>query len=314
MVKRLDDAKAFPADASTEEKKAMTLEAYEAALLSGRWNGTEMDIQVSIDSSGIFTLPRYFLTCKAIRVGGLVRDMASPWYTFLQHTSDLSQWSTNVQDLGDGFCVFKQPDLVNHPEGAKLRFICIDDNTTTVEVHGTDASGLEIYTLSDASQRGALLTFNAAKAAPYFFKVTDLIKPKTTARGELKACYDDNTEEIIGLYDPSEEVPSYRQYLIQEAQLDPTTTTAVVARVQLRPLPWLEDTDVFPISNLRAMKKLVRHIHFENESDETRSGQALSDGIKFLNFELKQLRAPGERGSVRVDAQFFGAQGLYQMK
>jgi hypothetical protein len=113
--------------------------------------------------------------------------MANPWYNFLPLTSDVSQWSTNIQDRGDGFVVFKQPK-----QAAKLRFACSDDNTSTVEVHGTDANGAEIYTGSPATQRGTVLVFNAVKAAPYFTTVTELVKPITNAQGFLYACYDDD--------------------------------------------------------------------------------------------------------------------------
>lgn len=306
MVERLDIAKAFPVDASLEEKKSLTNEGLEAAILSGRWNGTKATITIFVTTTGLMTLPREFLTCDAIKVDGIVRDMASPWYQFLGGTSDISQWSTNIQDMGDGFCVFKQPT-----EAAKLRFVCEDDSTSVVEVHGQDADGNEIYTgSSSTTKRGVVLTFNAVKAAPYFTTVSELIKPQTTSRGYLYACYDDSTEEVIGIYAPGETVPSLRQYLVQEATVKPDGgTSTILAYVQRRHVD-LTDNDICPISNLRAMKNLVRHIHFENESDESRSAKALDNAIMYLNMELKILRAPGEKGGVRVDATCAGAQGL----
>jgi hypothetical protein len=312
LTERLEAAGAFPTGLTFVEKRAMVNEALEAAILCGRWNGTQTTITINVAYTGIMTLPRPFLTAKAVRVNGIVRPMASPWYNFLQNTSDTSQWSTNIQDLGDGFCVFKQPKAA-----AQLRFACSDDNSSTVEVHGKDATGAEIYTGSPLTQRGTLLTFNAAKAAPYFTTVTEIIKPETKAQGSLYACYDDGTEEVIGLYDPGETTPSYRAYLVQEVQVStlpsPTTTTPVAAFVQRRHVD-LVDNDIVPISNLRAMKNLVRHIHWENEADETRSEKALNAAIAYLNMETKQLRAPGERGGIRVDAQYAGAYGLYSKR
>jgi hypothetical protein len=65
MIEKLDNAKAFSVDLSPAEKKAMTNEAFEAAILSGRWNGTQQVIALNIDYTGIATLPREFLTAKA---------------------------------------------------------------------------------------------------------------------------------------------------------------------------------------------------------------------------------------------------------
>jgi hypothetical protein len=287
----------------------MTNEAFEAAILSGRWNGTQQVIALNIDYTGIATLPREFLTAKATKVNGTVRDMANPWYNFLPLTSDVSQWSTNIQDRGDGFVVFKQPK-----QAAKLRFVCSDDNASTVEVHGTDANGAEIFTGSPATQRGTVLVFNAVKAAPYFTTVTELVKPITNAQGFLYACYDDSTEEIIGLYAPGESVPSYRQYLIQEAisRGPQPAVTPVAMFCQRRHVDLVADNDICPISNFIATKALVRHIHWLNESDETRAGKALDLAINYLNGELKQLRAPGEKGSVRVRYSLGGAVGFAQ--
>jgi hypothetical protein len=61
------------------------------------------------------------------------------------------------------------------------------------------------------------------------------------------------TEEIIGLYAPGESVPSYRQYLIQEAiSEDPAAVVTPVAMFcQRRHVDLVADNDICPISNFR---------------------------------------------------------------
>lgn len=306
VLTKLDDAKAFPADLDTAGKKAIFNEGLEAVILSGRWNGTEQPLLFTVPASGLLTLPPQYATVKAAKVNGYVRDMASPWYSYLQGTSDLSQFGTPILDRGDNFCTFAQLS-----EPARLRVTCVGETTSDFEVHGLDADGRDIYTNSDA-QRGQLLTFNAVvSGSTYFTTITEISKPVTGKIAYLYAVYADASEELIGIYAPGETVPRYRAYLVQEAQSeDGDSTMSVSALCQLRHIDLVADNDICPIGNFRALKNAVRHIHWEREEDPKRSETALDTAIKFLNDELKMMRPPSEVGGVRVNARLTGACGL----
>jgi hypothetical protein len=296
IIQKLTDAKAFAAETSQEEKITILNEGLEAAILSGRWNGTQPEIVTSVTSSGLLTLGREFLTLKGVRVDDNVRELASPWYNYLVGTNDISQFNTRVQDQGDGFCVFKQPRVP-----AQLRVEC-DDEDGVVEIHGTDASDVDIYTDSGI-QHGIRLVFNDAKTGSYFQQITGVIKPDTDHVMKLYACYNTGPDEVIGIYAPGELVPSYRRYLIPEAVNATDTDSMVRALVQLRHVDLTNDNDICPISNFQALKKLALYVHWENEGDETRSNSYFEGAIKSLNNELKLMRPPSEVAAVRVNAR-----------
>ncbi|MBA3650066.1 MAG: hypothetical protein H0W66_00955, partial [Chthoniobacterales bacterium] len=234
-------------------------------------------------------------------------------YTYLQGTSDITQFSQTVQDQGDGYATFANPSAP-----AKLRVTSTGAPTSgagsTVEVHGYDANGAEVW---NGAQRGASLTFGAPKALPYFSVVRELIKPVTTQTTFLLAGYDDGTEEIIGIYEPGETTPSYRRYFIPDAatsdfsQLNVNTATAIVQR---RHVDLIADNDVCPIGNFGAMKHLVLAVHWTNQADEDRAAVHLNSAYRMLNDELRRLRPASEIGLIRVNARNCMATGLQQTR
>lgn len=318
----LDAAQAFPVDADVTKRKSLLNQGLEAAILSGRFNGTEVPIQIRARGAAEITLPRQFQTIKGVKINGTVRDLASPWYSYLQGTSDATQWSRNVVDRGDGYATFAQPmGLVNgvlQSVPAKLRVVSTGAPVTgvgsSIEVHGVDASGMEVW---NGAQRGAVLTFAAVKAAPYFSVIREVIKPVTTQLAYLYACYDDATEEVIGIFEPGETVPSYRKYFVPElaqTTAEDLADTPVDALCQLRHIPLVADNDIVPITNFRALKNLVLSVYWEDEGDEVRSKNHLDTAIAFLNSENGLLRPPSEQAAFRVNAQGCGAVGLKALR
>lgn len=323
FIAKLVAAKAFPVGLDSTGQKSMFNDALERYINSGRWNGTQGTLNITLNSSGELTLPRRWQTVTGVRVNGFVRDLAGPWYSYLPCTTDASQWSTNVIDQEDGFPTFAQPtglvtDVLTglstiQPVPAKLR-VASTGGSGTVEVHGYDANGSEVWS---GTQRGTLLTFGNPKALPYFQTITEVIKPITTQLTYLYACYDDSTEEVIAIYEPGETVPSYRRYLVPEAASnDPNDldTTGVVAKVLRRHIDMVADNDIPPIGNFGAMKNGIAAIHWEDEGDETRSANHFDKGIKMLNDELRRLRPPTEEGAMRVRAKNCVASGLQSMR
>jgi hypothetical protein len=334
LIDKLIISKSFSPDADTAEQKQITNEALEAIITSGRWDGTEVEIQVRVAGDGLLTLARELVTCKGVRVDGNVRNMASIWYNYLSGTSELSQFSTNIQDHGDRWPVFKdmrpsstQPAPIgpfgtmfesSPPEPAQLRVVCPSDNGATVEVHGLDTNGVDIYT---GTQHGELLTVGAAipavNAGPYFSRITEVILPITDEPATLYACYDDNTQEAIGYYAPGETNPNYRRYLVQEALTNvvaPGTQTIVNALCQRRHIDLVADNDVCAISNFKAIRHAVRSIHWQNEGDPTRQNEEFNDAIKILNQEFRRLKPPSELGAMRVNAPWSTASGLFSRR
>lgn len=292
LLLKLAQAQAFPPDLDPSEQLSRVNQALEAIFLSGRFNGTQRIAAFQVPASGILTLPRQALGVLAAKVNGVVREMGSPWYAFLAHTSDnLRIGDTTLIDLGDGYCTFAQPT-----EPAKLRITC-EGETQQVKVIGLDESGAEV---------SSLLSPNAAATAPLMTKVLRVVKPETQNTATLLASYDSAKEDEIGIYAPGETVPSYRAYFVPEAVGAPTTVTA---KVQLRHVD-LTENDVCPIGNFIALKSAVASVHWNDQADESRANEHLNDALNMLNRELQVLRPPNERAAFRVSASNTGAIGL----
>lgn len=302
-INKLAAARAFAAESDVTEQKGLLNEALEKIILSGRWNGTQDNLNLVLHDNKM-TLPRNYVTALGVKVNGYVRDLGSVWFSFMQGTSDPVNWSFNILDQGDGFCVFKQPR-----EPAKLR-IASTGFTGTAEVHGFDVNNAEVW---NGAQRGDVMSFNASKTPPYFTTVTALIKPVTLNLAQLYACYDDSTEEVIGIYEPGETVPSYRQYIVPEAT-GAATVPGVIARCQRRHIDLVADNDICPIDNFGALKRAIASIHWDNEGDEKRSEKHFDNAIQMLNDELKRLHPTSEVGAMRVNAKYCVAHGLYSFR
>lgn len=316
FITKLAAAQAFPSTLDSTGQKAMFNEALEELVTDVRFNGAQRVLQITVNSSGILTLPRAWQTIQGVQVNGFVRDLASIWYNFFPGTSASCQWSTNVVDRGDGWATFGQPRFMDDnvtPEPAQLRVTSVG-GTGSFEVHGTDADGQEIF---DGAQHGVALTFNAAKTGPYFSNIREVIKPVTSQIANLYACYDDGTEEIIGIYEPGETVPSYRQYLVPEANevlSDDLTSTPVLALSLRRHIDMVADNDIVPVQHFGAMKNAIAAIHWRNEADEARSDKHLSFAIESLNKELKRLHPPSEVGAMRVNAKLCAGHNLWMIR
>lgn len=289
-------AKAFSPDLDTVGQKAVVNEAIERLILSGRWLGTQQKIAVHVDSTGVLTLPRHYLTLLGVRVNGESRDLTSKWWTFLQYSTATNQFGfDNVQDEGIGFAIFADPT-----EAVQLKISTTTSETDTVRVQGEDEDGDTIYTSSDGSS-GFNLTLNDANWSTQSVTTISAVEmPVTNSPKTLTALYDDDvTTQVLGVYEPGETNPFYRRYLVSEATLlsDPASVEAIC---QLQFTKLVSDSDVVRPSHLGAIKNACLHVHYENEGEEERSAFHFETALKLLNAQLRRSIPESEIGAVRI--------------
>lgn len=297
--------KAFPVDSDITEQKGLINEALEKVIWSGRWNGTQDTLHITLSNNAL-TLPRNWETVLGIRVGGYVRDLAGPWFGYIQGCSDPANWSMNIQDQGDNFCTFAQPSAP-----AQLR-VTSTGSTASCEIHGFDEDNKEIWT---TTQRGITCNIGDLATGAEFSRISEVILPITTQKKKLWAIYggDDPGKELMGEYEPGETVAQYRQYLVPEA-VDNDNLPGIVARCQRRHIDLVADNDICPISNIGAIKRAIASIHWDNEGDEKRSEKHFDNCIQMLNDELRRMHPPTEVAAMRVNARDCVASGIYSFR
>jgi hypothetical protein len=310
-IEKLTQAKAFASDLDDDGKRALINEALEVLTINERYVGSESVININVDGSGILTLPREFVTIKAARVAGNVRDMASPWYEFMPGSTSVTQFSLLVEDMEDRWPIFTDPTVTP----AFLKAVTSESGVEgNIEIHGRDVNGQEVW---DGAQRGVTLSFNDSYADTGIVLIDEVIKPITE---QVVYLYAENgsADQLIGQYEPGEILPSYRRYFVPEAsnqalaiESPPSAPTVVTCLVQRRHVDMVADNDVLPLSNFNGLKHAVLHIHFANEGDEQRSQNHLDMALDFFSKELRRQRPRSEQGTVLVNVQGnAGALGL----
>lgn len=293
----LTTAGAFVAGASDGTKTALLNEAIERLLESGRFVGTQQTLSISVNATGVLTLPRHFSAILGATVEGYATDLASKWWTYLSGANACNQlYVSNVQDQGHGFCTFTDP-----PSSVRLKLAAVGV-TDTALVQGLDENGDVIYA-NDGSQ-GWTLTINDASWSTKHFTRIDSIQMPAGAVVKTLTCIDvGNTVRTLGIYEPSETVPSYRRYYIPAAvdADDDLETTAVVALCNRRFVPLVDDSDLVYPSHIGGLKNSCLAVHFENEADEARSAYHFEQAIKLLNSQLKRATPESEQGRIRVN-------------
>lgn len=295
---QLDEAGAFVSTLDTAGRKSLLNECLERLVCSGKFLGTEATVAITVDDTGILTLPREFSTIKGATVDDYSESIGSKWFSYLQGSNAYNRtYVSNIRDLGSGFCT------ISDPTGASKLKIACSGATGTVRVQGTDENDDTIFTSSDGSP-GIDLDINSASwSTQEFNSITAIEMPITDAIKTLTAqLVSDSTTSTLGVYQPGETVPDFRRYYVIDADYKADDeTTAVVALCQRQFVRLVSDHDLVWPSLLGALKHGCLSIHFENESDLARSGVHFDTAIKLLNNQLRASRASSEIGQIRIN-------------
>ena len=244
--------------------------AQERLINSGKWNGTILPVRF-LSPDGIITLPRKFVSILASK---WVKDQASGpiqihnnWFSYLNASTDLwssSHWprygynNTFINDIGDGFCTFKDSPYTSCT--LKIELESSFDSSNSVVIQGKDTNDNSVTITHPLSFPNSTTTqvFNGT--------ITMFQKPVTFGRINLYAV-DGVNQTLIGSYESSETTASYHRYSVpNEPEVD-----YIDALCKMRYVPCITDTDEVIVSNLGALKNMLTSLRFEDEADLERS-------------------------------------------
>lgn len=276
--------------------------AQERLINSGKWNGTIFPVRFT-SPDGVITLPRRFLAALAAK---WVKDESSApirirngWFTYLTPVSDL--WSatywprygfneTFIDDLGDGFCTFKDSPY----EQYNIRIVISNaqDAGNEIVVAGKDADG-DLVTIMPT-----LANPSVTPSQVFSGPLSLVSKPVTFGEIAIYAVNAANPaeEELIGEYENSETNASYKRYSVpNEPAVD-----YVDVLCKVRYVPCVVDTDEVIVSNLGALKNMLISLRYEDEADLERSEMFFMKALQLLNGETKETRG-GSRWTLNID-------------
>jgi hypothetical protein len=302
-LQKLTQARAFSSDLDDADKLAQLNQALESVILDERFVGSEAVIAVMVDGSGILTLPRQFVTIKAAKVGGNVRDLAGPWWSFLPGTTDVSQFSLTVNDQEDRWPLITDPLVTPVFLKAVVSESGVEDSLI---IYGRDINGNEVW---NGTQRGIVVNFNDSYVDSGGIVLIDSVIKNITDQPVFLYAQNGVVDQLLGIYQPGETLPSYRRYSVPEAtnaalaiESPPGDPMIVQCLVQLRHIDLVADNDILPLSNFNGLKHAVLAQHWFLEGDETRAQSNFDTAISFFNSELKRQRPPSELGAVHINA------------
>ena len=276
--------------------------AQERLINSGKWNGTIFPVRF-VSPDGMITLPRRYISALAAK---WVKDEASGpisirngWFTYLTPITDL--WSatywprygfneTFIDDLGDGFCTFKDSPYEEYK--LKLEIENSADAGNSVVIKGNDQNG------NNVTLTTALVNPNITINQVFKGQLTMFQKPITKGTINLYAVNNANPAEetLIGEYENSETTASYHRYSVPN---EPTVDYVDVL-CKVRYVPCVVDTDAVVVSNLGALKNMLISLRYEDEADLERSEMFFMKALQLLNGETKETRG-GSRWTLNIN-------------
>lgn len=273
-----------PLATATNAEKAQYLSylniCVERLLTLGKWRGTRRRVELPI-YDGHITLPRYLESCLGINfstcgwgMSGLraIYGMYAPFQIALDDC-----WSVGVVPVSETAQTFIVPD-----EGFKLKVVntSATDNVKTLKlINGVNSSGDPIY----ATETLAFNNATPPTSTTTYNELPIIQKEATTAGIELYSVIG-STEELIAVYAPSETIPSYKKYRINNV----SDETSVSALCKLAYVPAVDDTDLIFPPVIGAILKGLQAVKYELASDD-RANARWADALKILEDDRLEL-------------------------
>lgn len=249
----------------------------ERLLTMGKWRGTRQRASLPI-LDGKITLPRYLESCLGVNLQDCLLSPRIIYSVYAPFQIALDDgWNTGVIPISETAQTFIIPD-----EGFKLKVVssAVGDNGKFVKlIGGTDTSDAQIYateslTLNSATPPTSTTTWNTLPI---------IEKDVTTGKVELYSVIG-STVELIAVYAPSETIPSYKQYRIN----NPGDLTSCSALCKLAYTPAVADTDLIFPPVLGALAKGLQAVVYELNSDD-RDAARWASAMKILEDDRAEL-------------------------
>lgn len=246
-------------------------------LTMGKWRGTRQRANLPI-LDGKITLPRYLESCLGVNLQDcllsprLLYSMYAPFQIALD-----DGWNTGVIPISETAQTFIIPE-----EGFKLKAVSFaaGDNGKFVKlINGTDSSGDPIYATESLT-----LNNGAPPTSTTIWNTLPVIQKDVTTGGVELYSVIGSTEELIAVYAPSETIPAYKQYQVN----NPGDLTSCSALCKLSFVPASADTDLIFPSVLGALIKGLQAVVYELNSDD-RDAARWAAALKILEDDRQEL-------------------------
>lgn len=307
------------AKAATAALSAPDINAASSWLLSdGKWRGTVQKAVFTIYDDEQITLPRNMLTVCAAEVQG-TGDNYRAHHRF-NVTNEWFQWipggfgltvnppydTATFNSLGDGFVFFREL-----PSAGTLRVTTTTAETAnSVNFRGYDSTGAKVFTGTGGARiegenvtlptsAGSVNTATIWGAGSTVYAVN-----KPTTNGVLLVYHiasSDATATLVGRYEPGEQVPNYRRYLVPQSCIE---DGQVVAQCKVAHVPVRADNDEIIPGNLNALEMALMALNFRRKAEIEKAAQYIGMAIDELNAELGDFNAEQSYGVMQIDPHF----------
>jgi hypothetical protein len=191
-----------------------------------------------------------------------------------------------IVDDSDGHVVFNEPTSL-----FKIRLEISDPQdvgkVVSIEAVGPDAR--RVYDEEGNAHLDVTLTSEGVTLPNLVAKVTSVRKPITEGNVTLLAVYPDNPDQkcAIGIYEPTETVPSYKRYKASGAEFTNQITCMCKRRFVELVNGADDETPIIP-GNEGALKLVLMSLQYEDKNDMERAETYFQKAIQLLNAELKE--------------------------
>jgi hypothetical protein len=311
-IKRLPAEVKPPLDGDVAKQKELTINKINRVIerfhATGMWKGLVVQGNITpytTDGVTYITLPRWLQTClKGGKAGTKPSPTQSQWHQFINgghgiRTEGEAHWGP-PQDMGEGFMTFRDIE-----DASELTFS--SDQTETAEtylwIRGKNEYGKKVFsTVEGQVIEGERLDLSGGPVTTANTYSSIYAVTKDLTKGNISVELDDAT--LIATYEPSEEVVSYRRYLVH-----PSITDFV--GIFKRKAVWqVCDNDILYPPSLEALKLGLTALNFEEEFDAERGEYYMRKAIELLNAELEESEA-GSEGHLQFSTYALGGQIPY---
>lgn len=191
-----------------------------------------------------------------------------------------------IVDDSDGHVVFNEPTSLFN---IRLEITDANDVGKVVSIEAVGADGKTIFDENGNSHLDVTLTSEGVTLPNLVAKITSVRKPITEGTVNLLAVYPDNPAQkcVIGSYEPTETVPSYKRYKVSGGEFA-NQITCMCKRRFVALVNGADDETVIVPGNEGALKMTLMALQYEDKNDLERAETYFQKAIQLLNSELKE--------------------------
>ncbi len=292
-------------------------EAQRRLLESGKWKGTYGKFTICA-TNGCITWPRQIETIETVAVNDAVGTVRNQWFEFLESGYGLLDNKDNVGvqllDRGESPVHTDLTGAGTHATtGFNLRVYCptATDEGKKINIQGYDSNGNWVRKPVSGGRYDAVyedgetltMALGWVTSSVVWKSITSVQKDVTENSISIyETTNNAGSPDVfreIGVYEPTETIPSYRRSLIPslaggkkcDGDTDGKTSVTVIAK--LRFIDAVNDSDILLVSDLYAIKNMAIAIKLEENRDFGAAGEYRGLAFDSLQNQLANHTGDG---------------------